>query len=83
MSQLALSASFEYLQYVIVFRRQNKTALDVRLWRLKTAPALKGLKNRTWYTDTNHYVPHKIIVMDEQISNEQWEALATIKSSVQ
>ena len=29
-----------------VFRRQNVTSVDVRFWRLKTVPALKGLSNK-------------------------------------
>ena len=31
----------------IVFRRHNLTSIDVRFWRLKTIPALKGLQ-LTW-----------------------------------
>ena len=59
MSQLALSASFEYLCYGsttninifnsfsagAVFRRPNLTSTDVRLGRLKTVPALEELNS--------------------------------------
>ena len=57
MSQLALSASFEYLCYgstpivnILIFfsagidvRRQNLTSKDVWFWRIETLPALEGL----------------------------------------
>ena len=36
---------FYSLSAETVFRRQNLTSLDVRFWRLKTVPALKGLRH--------------------------------------
>ena len=37
------------------FRRQNLTSMDVRFWRLKSIPALKGLFYRyTWNTKNIH-----------------------------
>ena len=47
---LAISASFEYLCYgsmairKCVFLSARGPSLDVRIWRLKTVPALKGLR---------------------------------------
>ena len=35
---------FDYLSAGIDFRRQNLTSIDVRFCRLKSVPALKGLK---------------------------------------
>ena len=32
----------------IDFKRQNMTSIDVRFWRLKTVPALKGLNRTIW-----------------------------------
>ena len=61
MSQVALSVSFEYLCYYgyssinnisnagIDFRRQNLTSIDVRFWRLRSVPALKGLDHNPYF----------------------------------
>ena len=47
MSYIALSVSLEYLCFPvggIDIRRQILTSIDVRIWRIKSDPALKGLK---------------------------------------
>ena len=46
---------FDFFSAGIVFIRQNLTSIDVRFWRIKTVPVLKGLKpNWTPTTNTVH-----------------------------
>ena len=49
---------FHSFSAVIVFRRQNRTSIDVRFWRLKTIPALKRLKAHAIF-DARRTLKHK------------------------
>ena len=70
MSQLGLSASFEYLCYrsMVIIHFHTLSArgpsLDVRIWRLKTVPALKRIEQHRgsvwcffWYLTIFHCKP--------------------------
>ena len=46
---VALRSVYNSFSAGIDFRRQNLTSTDVRFWRLKSIPALKGLSYRTIY----------------------------------
>ena len=51
MTMLRVYGHYKYIigfSAEIVFRRQNLTSVDVRLWRLKTVPVLKGLILGWW-----------------------------------
>ena len=44
---------FNFFSAGTVFIRQNLTSTDVRLWRIKTVPAMKGLQR--WYETTSSH----------------------------
>ena len=57
----------------IVFRRQNLTSVDVRFWRLKTVPELKGLNKTVKIKQLFLTITNIVLETTEhQKNNEHW-----------